>query len=582
MLDLHNPKSMEKYSSAVTLSDMEIFIFPELMYALALANIMSPLIWEWKDDSWFSKLDTMSDYRKIHRIKQYIMNHFDFNLDLDTWGLTDKPSEMNRFQDFVDEATLSQSNALFGYEGDKYYFDIDIRRHFGLDKYTSDVIPYWKTETVDAMVSFQLREGYRKGAGECVSLSTLYYAALVILGGIPTEDIYMIATPLHSQNFVDLGDGLLTNNRRLVTHNMWFNGTELSNKAKRALVNERVTFVSSSTGYVHRIYDEATMPAEQYRHFQNRLLDFLSTEISYEILVNFLREHNHLQRCFQLEHSRFGHTLYIPIEKIFQYEHSSNFRAGTNTEEKLLDDIDEDVFYPHPMENRLSLNTLKEIFDSHSFTLDTLERNPETLTDLLGSYCERAKEIVTELLVFCRTVPLLPDIDKTVVRPQKHDLTLRGLRSRTEIQEALSSLREQDELVGLAFMAYRDIRGDYWYPFLKASLERNPVCLAATRDLAPRTIYEQLLKLPNQSIYSEDRLAQPDEVHNFGTGDGLEKALYLLTVLNRNEPRTIWTLSRNGSKVTLRYGDTVYVFLTAKNCLIPENLYEKAMELAIG
>lgn len=34
---------LEKYSSAATLSDMEIFVFPELMYSLVLANIMSPL-----------------------------------------------------------------------------------------------------------------------------------------------------------------------------------------------------------------------------------------------------------------------------------------------------------------------------------------------------------------------------------------------------------------------------------------------------------------------------------------------------------------------------------------------------------
>ena len=33
-------EDLEKYSSAMTLSDMEIFVFPELMYALFLANIM--------------------------------------------------------------------------------------------------------------------------------------------------------------------------------------------------------------------------------------------------------------------------------------------------------------------------------------------------------------------------------------------------------------------------------------------------------------------------------------------------------------------------------------------------------------
>lgn len=37
------PDELEKYSSATTLSDMEVFVFPELMYSLVLANIMSPL-----------------------------------------------------------------------------------------------------------------------------------------------------------------------------------------------------------------------------------------------------------------------------------------------------------------------------------------------------------------------------------------------------------------------------------------------------------------------------------------------------------------------------------------------------------
>ena len=41
----------EKYSSAISLSDMEIFIFPEFLYSLVLSNIMSPIIWEWKNRS---------------------------------------------------------------------------------------------------------------------------------------------------------------------------------------------------------------------------------------------------------------------------------------------------------------------------------------------------------------------------------------------------------------------------------------------------------------------------------------------------------------------------------------------------
>src|SRR5512138_2845167 len=159
-----DPKKLEKYSSAFTLSDMEIFIFPELLYALVLANIMSPEIWKWRDDPWFSGIRKMGPVKKPHRLKQYIMDHYTFNLDLETWGLTDKETEIARFSDFIAPEILARSNALFGYEGDKYYFDIDIRRHFGLDKYNTDVIPYWKPETLEAMNAFRFKPGYTTGA----------------------------------------------------------------------------------------------------------------------------------------------------------------------------------------------------------------------------------------------------------------------------------------------------------------------------------------------------------------------------------------------------------------------------------
>jgi hypothetical protein len=174
---------------------MEVSIFRELMLALVLANSMSPRLWEWRDNPWFKRMSKLSPYRRILRLKQYIMDNFAFNLDLDTWGLTTKERELERFSDFIDETILEQSNALFGYEGDKYYFDMDIRRHFGLDKYESDVIPYWKTETLEAMEAFRHREGYPTGAGECVSLSALYASALFVVAGIPFTDIYMMATP---------------------------------------------------------------------------------------------------------------------------------------------------------------------------------------------------------------------------------------------------------------------------------------------------------------------------------------------------------------------------------------------------
>jgi len=54
-------------------------------------------------------------------------------------------------------------------------------------------------------------------------------------------------------------DGILINNRRLVTKSMWFNGTRISGQARRALENEQVTIVSHATGWVHSLYEEATI-----------------------------------------------------------------------------------------------------------------------------------------------------------------------------------------------------------------------------------------------------------------------------------------------------------------------------------
>ena len=75
---------------------MEIFIFPDLLYALVLANILSPEIWKWREDSWFQNIEKRTPLQRVNRLKQYIMNNYVFNLDLETWGLTTKEKELER------------------------------------------------------------------------------------------------------------------------------------------------------------------------------------------------------------------------------------------------------------------------------------------------------------------------------------------------------------------------------------------------------------------------------------------------------------------------------------------------------
>ncbi len=551
---------LEKYSSAVTLSDMEIFIFPELMYSLVLANIMSPRIWTWRDHSWFKKLDKLSTYRKILRLKQFIIDQYDFNLDLETWGLTTQEQEMTRFRGHIDEATLRQSNALFGYEGDKYYFDIDIRRHFGLDKYTSNVIPYWKTETVEAMDAFRYKAGYAHGAGECVSLAALYAAALYIVCGIPLEDIFLMATPLHSQNFIDVKDGVLTNNRRIVTKAMWFNGTELTDKAQRALRHERVTVVAHCSGYVHTMYPDATMNPAEYQRFVQKIEAFTTAEIDREIVVNFLRNNSVLQKCFQLSQPCHGHMRYLPLEVAFHYEHSSTFLVNADTRDRLLDEIDEYQWSCEPFEGRVLLTKLEEFFAGRRIALDD-RAGHENLLKEFNCRNENAPIILEKLLAFVHLKPRLPVGERWVPSEPIH---LESGMTREAVMAYLSGMRERSSVADLAFYAYRDLAVTDWHPFISAALQRNPVCAEAVKDWPLERIVQTLESMPNESIYDGTRAAQPDEVWNYGRGDGLERVICLAAILERRNPGAEIRIEADGAYARLHTAGLVVEWAGAK------------------
>lgn len=403
------PIGDEEKSAATTLSDMEIFVFPELMFSLVLADILSPRLWRWRELEWFAGIREMRPKKRLQRLRQHIMDNYTFNLDLDTWGLTKQAVELKRFAPFLSPEEISASNALFGYQGDAYYYDIDIRRHFGLDKYTSDTIPYWKTETIEAMDAFRHKDGHTVGAGECVSLAGLYAAAAFVVCGLPLESIFLMATPLHSQNFLDVDEGILTNNRRLVTRTMWANGTVISQQARRALEHERVTIVSHATGYIHLLYPEATIARTVYDSFSAKLRTFLTP----------------------------------PAEA---------------PDQRLV-------------------------------------------------------------------VPRLPDAARVAFVPGGEPLGLTPEMDYAEIAARLRALRATNRAAALAPYAGHELGETEAGPFVKAALERCPVSKVAT--------LEAIAALPNESIYDgTSRCASPDEVWNFGRGDGFEKCLLAANALD--------------------------------------------------
>jgi len=578
----NNPSTLEKYSSAFTLSDMEIFIFPDLLYALVLANIMSPEIWKWLDDPWFAGVGKMGTLKKIHRVKQYIMDHYHFNLDLETWGLTDKQTEIDRFKDFTDMEMLSKSNALFGYEGDKYYFDLDIRKHFGLDKFDSDIIPYWKTETIEAMNAFRYKAGHETGAGECVSLACLYAAALFVVAKVPLENIFLMGTPLHSQNFVIADEGVLTNNRRIVTKSMWFNGSELSSLARRALEHEQVTYVSHCSGYIHATYPEASIDPIAYKHFKVKLSAFLETKVDFEIFMNFLRACNKYQKLFQLSILYQGTRRFISIEKAFGYEHGSKNRLSDKNGWKLLDEIDEEDFLFQQLDDRYLIDQGNQLFGTVCCAtfMDELKLFYPGLEDHPGFFADLSK--------FVHTIPKLPSADKIYQTNQpKNGIAeccskattgqpgVTPIQSRLEIIECLQSKRLQISestdavsAVDLAFYAGRYMDSCDWKPFFKAVFERNPVSVGYFKGKELSEVYRELTSWSGESIYDGNRLALPDEVVNFRRGDGIEQAIVLANVTRHRSLQV--SFEQNKDHVRVLAGDDSFEFGTFKSLVLPD------------
>jgi hypothetical protein len=559
--DFSDPKTLEKYSSAFTLSDMEIFIFPELFYPLVLANIISPVIWDWRDDPWFRDIEKKSFTYKANRIKQYIIQNFVFNLDLSTWGLTTKTREIERFRDFFDMQVLRQSNALFGYEGDKYYFDIDIRKHFGLDKFNSDVIPYWKTETVEAMCAFRHKENFTTGGGECVSLSALYAAAMFVIGRIPLEKIFLIATPLHSQNFIIEKEGMITNNRRIVTKNMWFNGTSLSEKARRALENEKVTIVSHITGYIHTIYPDATIDRKAYEYFSEKLHEFLKTGLTSHIFINFLRFKSKYKSLFQFECICPGKKRYILLEKMFEYEHNSKFNASPETRAQLISEIEGDEFHLSPLPAKIMLNDAEDIINANpGKSLNDIE---DLIIKANSHIPEKIiHEMFLDLAAFISTDPKIPDASRNYIATDVPDINPGDSRNDIIHKIVNHSGRSESSLLAIYTGRFMDMID--WLPFIKAALERNPVSFNELSGKTNAEVFKKLKEMPNQSIYDDKRLALPDEVWNFGRGDGVEKAILLADIIIQNNVSATITILAENKKVSLKYHHEEFDFESDK------------------
>ena len=163
----------------------------------------------------------------------------------------------------------------------------------------------------------------------------------------------------------------------------------------------------------------------------------------------------------------------------------------------------------------------------------------------------------------------------------------------------VESMRSENPSADLAFYSLRDMSRCDWAPFLKASLERNPACIDATKDLSDDELIQRLTHpavpaplqggestdeeqppespppegwpkagvgspLGSDSIYDGPRLAQPDEVWNFQTGDGLEKAILLSNVWKSRHPEDEIILTATSECIELKLAAQTITFASSK------------------
>jgi hypothetical protein len=308
------------------------------------------------------------------------------------------------------------------------------------------------------------------------------------------------------------------------------------------------------------------MPGDIFQNFSNRLRQYAKTDVTFEVLANFLRQNKKLQRCFQLAHTCCGKPRFIEAEKVFHYEHSSTRRIGDSSRGKLLHDIDEDEFYPSPLEGRIVLDEIENFLRTKALSLDS-EQDRAELRQHLSCSCFNAEEVIADLFNFCTLDIRLPSEQK--MGEPGPCVRIPPDSTREEIIELLEAERDSNPVIDLAFYAYRDLRRTAWKPFLKAALERNPACINALKDIELEGVAEQLARMENVSIYDGTRMAQPDEVWNFKRGDGLEKALCLMNIARQRFPQDTAQLSGDEHSVCVRVRARDYRFETTKRLDLP-------------
>jgi hypothetical protein len=264
---------------------------------------------------------------------------------------------------------------------------------------------------------------------------------------------------------------------------------------------------------------------------------------------------------FQFECECSGKKRYISLEKLFEYEHNSRFHVSRETREQLILEIEGEEFHLSPMQSKILLNEAEELIESsRGKSIGDIE---EQFIKLNGGVAEDAvREMFTDLKQFIFTEPRLPAEEKEFISTPVPVISTDN--SLEEIVAEINRTAEYSEVSRLALYVFRQMELIDWLPFVKAAVERNPVCFNDLRDSDIKEVWSALASLPDDSIYGERRLALPDEVWNFRRGDGIEKAILLANIIMSRDPQAEVEIDIRNRKAMLVYNGSKYDFPSSK------------------
>lgn len=237
-------EKLEKLSSAVSLTVLEIDFYPnELIPAFLLANLMSPALWDWRDEKKAGNDDGIlySPKNRLNQIQRFFHRYTFTNVTGepggDPWGLLNFAEEEKRFGSGFVETIRAEYDATFRKllaETPESQFGQIINEAY----YKEGFFPRLKNETLEVMNAFALVNEEGKRSGKCIGLGMLWAAALVVWGRFPLDRIVITGNRAHMFVFLDDEDGHLLNNTK------WFSSTRINNQSE---LSEFVRVVASST-----------------------------------------------------------------------------------------------------------------------------------------------------------------------------------------------------------------------------------------------------------------------------------------------------------------------------------------------